>query len=362
MTDPVAKRPPTLVGACVYLGALSAIVSIRAINMVTGWNGSDRAADVAPALRALRDAGLSQADAESGYKIFLTVLAVLAACGVVFAVYTARGQHVSRIGLTVVVGLSGTATFLGAMGSDFLLAMIGALAVVFSVRLWTGEIRTYFRTLAGHPAPPPKEPRAPRPSKSLAAGDPFAQQPVQPSVAASQQPPAVQQPVAPQPPGYGPPPHGYYQQQPWQPAREPFPKPVSVAVWTAFTGSIVAAGLSALMLLLIVLGGLDYDTLVDQGGPGADMIRGSQNDFDTALRFITVLSSVSLVIGLAGLLASIRALVKRRSGEVPLFVMTVVGLVVSFIGFPLGIPWSVAAIVCLVQLRKPESRAWFSRT
>ena len=42
--------------------------------------------------------------------------------------------------------------------------------------------------------------------------------------------------------------------------------------------------------------------------------------------------------------------------------MTVVGLVVSFIGFPLGIPWTVAAIICLVQLRKAESRAWFSQT
>ena len=354
MTDPVAKRPPTLVGACVYLGALSAIVSIRAIAMVAGWNGSDRAADVAPALRALRDAGLSQADAESGYKIFLTVLAVLAACGVVFAVYTARGQHVSRIGLTVVVGLSGTATFLGAMGSDFLLAMIGALAVVFSIRLWTGEIRTYFRTLAGHAPPPPK---APRPAKVSAAADPFAQQPVgQP----------VQQPVAPTqqhpaPQGYGPPP-GYYQQPTWQPKREPFPKPVGIVVWTAFTGSIIAAFLSAMVLLMVGVGALDYDRLIAQGGPGADMLRGSENDFDTALRFITVLSSVSLVLGLAGLLASIRALVKRRAGEVPLFVMTVVGLVVSFIGFPLGIPWTVAAIICLVQLRKAESRAWFSRT
>ena len=360
MTDPVAKRPPTLVGACVYLGALSAIVSIRAISMVTSWNGSDRAEDVAPALRALRDAGLSRADAESGYKIFLTVLAVLAACGVVFAVFTAQGQRVSRVGLTIAVGLTGTATFLGAMGSDFLLAMIGALAVVFSIRLWSGEIRTYFRTLAGHAPPPPK---APRPATVTAAADPFAQKPVEQPVASAPQiaPQPVQQPTPP-PYGYGPPPPGYYQQQPWQPRREPLPKPVGIAVWTALTGSAVAAGVSALMLLVIVAGGLDYDRLMEQGGPAADMLRGSESDFDTGLRFLTVLSSVSLVLGLGGVLAAVRALAKRRSGEVPLFVMTVVGLVVSFIGFPLGIPWTVAAVVCLVQLRKPESRAWFSRT
>jgi hypothetical protein len=357
MTDPVAKRPPTLVGACVYLGALSAIVSIRAMNMVATWNGGDRADDVAPALRALGDAGLSRADAESGYKIFLTVLAVLAACGVVFAVFTAQGQRVSRVGLTIAVGVSGTATFLGAMGSDFLLATIGAVAVVYSIRLWTGEIRTFFRTLAGHAPPPPK---APRPVKVSAAPDPFAQKPVDRPVATAQQtgPPAGQQPP---PYGYALPP-GHHQHPVWQPKREPLPKPVSIAVWTAFTGSVIAASLSALMLLMVGVGALDYDRLIEQGGPGADMLRGSESDFDTALRFITVLSSVSLVLGLGGLLAAIRALSKRRSGEVPLFVMTVVGLVVSFIGFPLGIPWTVAAVVCLVQLRKAESRAWFSRT
>lgn len=346
MTDPAVKRPPTLAGVCVYLGALSAIVSIRAMNMVTSWNGGDRADDVAPALRGLRDAGLSQVEAEDGYKIFLTVLAVLAACGVVFAVYTARGQQVSRIGLTVVVGLSGTATFLGAMGSDFLLAMIGALAVVFSIRLWTGEVRTYFRTLAGHAPPPPKAPRPAKPSKVSAAADPFAT----PVAAAEQR--TVQQAEHP--------PQGYYAPHPSAPNRPP--KSVSTAVWIAFTGSIIVAAVSALGLLVLGLMGSDYERLMSESPLSDRLLDRADMTYDQIYQSSITIFGVCLALSLGGLAASIRVLVKKRSGDVFLFVMTVVTIVASVLFIPIGIPWTIAAIVCLVQLRKPESRAWFSRT
>jgi hypothetical protein len=346
MTDTVPKRPPTLAGACIYLGALSAILSIRAATVVSTWNGDDRAAEFGLVLDAMRDAGLSQSDAESTYRVLLTVVAVLAACGAVFAIFTARGDRASRVGLTVAVGVSGLASFLGIIGGGFLISMLGALLVVFTVRLWTGEIRTYFRTLAGH-APPPPRPAA---VAAAAAPDPFA----------GTSGPAAQQPIVPAAPPEWHRPPGYHQ-QPWHPAREPLPKAVSVAVWTAFTGSIVAIGLSALMLLLILAGALDYDAIMEQGGPSADMVSGSENDFDTALRLMTALASISVVIGIGGLLASIRVLLKRRAGGVPLFVMTVVALVVSALGFPLGLPWTAATIVVWIQLRRPEARAWFSR-
>ncbi|MCL3820347.1 hypothetical protein [Aeromicrobium wangtongii] len=345
-----------LTGACVYLGALSVIMAIRALTLVSSWNGENRAADFSGVLGALRDAGLSEPGAETFYKGLLSVIAVLAACGLVFAIYTARGHRSSRVGATVAIGFAGVITFLGGLGGTFVFAMIGALAVVFTIRLWTGEIRTYFRTLAGHEPPAPKAPPAPEPvlagphHPSAVGGDQAAPAPLPPSPYPGQQPAAFTQAAT--PPGH----------PQWTPGHEPLPKPVNIAVWTTFIGSIVAAGLSALMLLVILVGGVDYDTVMEQGGPGADMVSGSEDDFDTALRFITVLSSIAVVIGAAGLLASIRVLMKRRAGGVPLFVVTVVGLIVSVIGFPLGLPWTVATIVCLVQLRKPEARAWFTRS
>ena len=337
MSDASVKRPPILTGACLYLGLLSTVMSIRAVTVVSSWNAESRADDVSLALRVLRDAGLGAEGAESFYRAFLTVLAVLGAVGAVFAVFTARGDRASRVGMTATIGLVGLATFAGALGTTFFMAMLGALAVVFTIRLWTGEIRTYFRTLAGHPPPPPKAPKAPKTPAPT------------PAATATMQP-AVQQPAYQYPPGYGPPSR-----------REPLPKPVSTAVWTTMIGSIVATGLSALFLLIVLVANFDYDAVIEQGGPGADMI-GSESEFDLALRFLTVLASISVALGLAGIAASTLALVRRRSGGVPLFVLAVVTFVFSIVGFPLGLPWTALAVVAIVQLRKAESKAWFAQS
>lgn len=350
MTDSAVKRPPLLAGACFYLGMLAAIMAVRAVTVVSSWNGDNRASEFTGTLDALRDAGLGAAGAETAYKSFLTVIAVLAASGAVFAVYTARGDRASRVGMTVVIGISGVMSFAGLLGGTFFFAMVGALAVVFLARLWTGEIRTYFRTLAGQApavAPPTSAPVDPfadplrHPAASVAGSQTAVQEP------ATQAPPVQVPPV----PTYGPP-----------PGREPLPTSVSIAVWTTFIGSITAAGISAMMLIAIVGLGVDYDTVVAQGGPGVDMIRNSESDFDDALRYIVVISSIAVVLGVGGLLAAIRVLVTRRSGDVLLFVMTVVTIIVSVIAFPLGIPWTVAAIVALVQLRRPEAKRWFVKT
>lgn len=336
MSDPAVKRPPILTGACLYLGLLSAVISVRAVSLVSSWNAESRADEVATYLTAMRDAGMGAESAESAYKVFATVVAVLGAMGVIFAIYTARGDRASRIGMTVTVGTAGLLTFLGALGTSFFLTMLGALALVFTIRLWTGQIRTYFRTLAGHPPPEPKvaEPAPVAVSQTPAGGF------------APPQHGAAPQYYAP-PPGYAP------------PRREPLPTPVAFAVWSTLIGSVVAVGLSALILLILLVGGVDYDVLMERGGPGTDMI-GSESDFDLALSFLTVISSVAIVLGLAGAAVSVLALVRRRSGGVPLFFLAVVTIVVSGLAFPIGLPWTVLAIVVLFQLRRPESKAWFA--
>ncbi|MET0448279.1 MAG: hypothetical protein ABW004_07725, partial [Aeromicrobium sp.] len=350
----------TLAGACIYLGTLSAIVSIRAAAMVSTWNGGNRADEFDVVLDALRDSGLSQSGAETTYKVLLTVVAVLAACGAVFAIFTARGDRASRIGTTISVVAAGLAAFLGLVGGGFLFSMIGALLVVFSSRLWMGEIRTYFRTLAGHPAPPPKEPRNGR----TAAADPFAQAPVrsveQAAPTAQPGPPPANQYAPPTPAQYGPP--GHYAQQPWPPARASFPKPVSIAVWTAFIGSVVVAGVSALGLLTLGLIGNDYEQMMRDSPFSDSLLERTDMSYDQLFRSSLTIFGVCLLLSLGGLAASILVLVKKRSGDVFLLVMAVVTIVASLLFIPVGLPWTAAAIVCLVHLRKPESRAWFSRT
>jgi hypothetical protein len=96
-----------LVGACLYLGALSAIMAFRAISLVSTWTSESRDADFASSLEVLRDAGLSADGAETAYKAIATAVAVLAACGVIFAFFAARGDRASRVGLTITVGIAG---------------------------------------------------------------------------------------------------------------------------------------------------------------------------------------------------------------------------------------------------------------
>ncbi|MFC5677197.1 hypothetical protein [Aeromicrobium endophyticum] len=350
MNDAPVKRPPILAGACFYLGLLSAVIAVRAITMVSTWNSENRAADVAPALRALRDAGLSADGAATSYRTFVTAVAVLAAAGVVFAIFTARGDRASRVGMTVAIGIAGLATFAGALGATFFMAMLGALAVVFTLRLWTGETRTYFRTLAGHPPPPPKTPAVGSPAVTSPTPEPIVP-PSPPSV--QPDPYAAQRTVSfPQPPAGHP---------GWAPRREPLPKPVSIAVWSTLVGSALVATVAGFVVLgLALLGSDDYEQLVRDNPFSQSMADQSGGDFDRLYRVSLTFFALFLALGLAGVAAAVIALVRRRRGGVFLFVMTVVTLITSAIMFPVGLPWVALTIVVWVQLRKPEAKAWFA--
>lgn len=315
MTETRPARPQQLSAACLYLGGIFSIQLIRVLVLVVGISSPDGQDDVRTQIGWFRTDGASFDDAVSIYRIVLGVLAVLAAAGVVFAIYATRGDHPSRVLLTVLavvflfVGLSGLT------GADFFAGVLGFIGVVFAVQLWTPAVRSWFRELAG------KEP--------LARATP---------------------PVVTPPP------------MPGQLGREPLPKPVSVAGWTALIGSIVVGGLSAMVLLGLVLIGNDYQKIVDQGGIGADLIRDSGMDYDTMYTASLAIFSVCLVLSAGGLIGASLVLARKRSGDVVLFAMSVVTVVVSVLFFPVGLPWTAAAIVVLVQLRKPEAKRWFVRT
>lgn len=336
MTATTPKRPPMLTATCLYLGLFALIQAISAVDLVTTWNGENGADRVSAILKALRESGASAGGAESGYKVFLTVLAVLAAAGVVFAIYTARGDRASRVGLTVVMVVVGLSFFLGATGGSFFDILLGAMSVAFTTRLWRGEAKTWFRRLNGEEIEPEPVPvKTPTPvSASPATGE-------------------VQQAVQQQP---GPYPH------PPVRGREPLPRPVSIATWTTFVGSVMVAGMSAMALLVLGLAGDDYERLLRESSFGRDLLDDAGLDFDQVYRTSMVLFGLFAVLALGGLAASLQVLIRRHSGGVFLFVMAGVTIFVPFVVFPIGIPFTIAAAVVLFQLRKPEARSWFVKT
>ncbi|WP_456695855.1 hypothetical protein [Aeromicrobium sp. P5_D10] len=343
MTATTPKRPPMLTATCLYLGLFALIQAISAVDLVTTWNGENGADRVSAILKALRESGASASGAESGYKVFLTVLAVLAAAGVVFAIYTARGDRASRIGLTVVMILVGLSFFFGATGGSFFDILLGAMSVAFTTRLWRGEAKTWFRRLNGEEIEPERA--------------------AVPVAAASSPPmPAAQQSAAPQPP--------FQPQPPYQPqppslvgGREVLPKPVRIATWTTFIGSVAVAAMSALALLVLgLVGADDYQRLLRESSLGRSLLDDMSTDFEQLYRTSMVIFGMCLALSLGGLTASTLVLVRRRSGDVFLFVMAAVTVVASILLVPMGIPFTAAAIVVLIQLRKPEARRWFVKT
>lgn len=352
MTPTTPKRPPILTATCMYLGLFALIQVVSAINLVTTWNGENGADRVSGILKVLRESGASVDGAESGFKVFLTVLAVLAAAGVVFAIYTARGDRASRLGLTVVMVVVGLSFFLGATGGSFFDILLGALSVAFTTRLWRGEAKVWFRRLNG------EEPE-PTPAKV----DAFAQVPAAPVTTHVEEPVA---PVAPASPTYQPVPHQhpvYNYPVPPVTGRTPLPKSVSIATWTTLIGSAAVAGMSALALLVLgLVGADDYERLLRESSFGRSLLDDSRLDFSQLYRTSLVVFGLCLALSLGGLAASILVLVKRRSGDVFLFVMAAATVVTSFVFVPIGIPFTVAAIVVIVQLRKAESRSWFVKT
>ncbi|MCW2771555.1 MAG: hypothetical protein JWR27_2988 [Aeromicrobium sp.] len=343
MTDTRPSRPQALTAACLYLGAIFAVQLVTVLVLVSDLSTAEGQKRVATQLDWFGGDGRSFGEAQTIYQVVLTVVAVLAATGVVCAIHAAKGHHPSRVILTLLSAFFLTVSVSGLLGPGFFVAMIGFLAVFFAAQLWTPVVRSWFRVLAGK-APLPSRPAKVRAPTPVPAGVQLNPQP-------GQQP-------APPPMSQG------YQPYAHPPRREPLPRPVSIAVWTTLIGSIAAMGLSAMFLLsMLVIG--DYDSFMAQGGPGADMIRGREADFNAALHLVRVICAISLVLGAGGLFAATRVLVTRRSGDVVLFVMSVVTIiftVVIALGFPFGLPWTAAAIVVLVQLRKPEARRWFVRT
>ncbi|MCW2829374.1 MAG: hypothetical protein JWP31_66 [Aeromicrobium sp.] len=362
MTERRPARPQILVAVCLYLGGLFAIQFVTNLILVVGLASPDGQESAKRQIGWFEGGGTSFAEATSIYRVILTALVVIAAAGVVFAVHAARGHHPSRVLLTVVAGVFLVAGVTGVAGDGYLAVIVGFVSVIFAAQLWSPVVRSYFREVAGKaPLPAPAVGSSTDPFAARHGVDSGSQQSAAPPEPPTTYAPPVQDwpPVPYQHPGYPPPAYAY---APAKPPADQRPRAVNIAVWTALIGSLVVAALSSLMLLGVLLTDLDYQSVIAEGGPGADMVRGSQDEFETALRHIVVLSSVSIPLAVGGVVASALVLLRPRSGGVMLFVMTVVTLIFSGLGFPLGLPWTAAAIVALVQLRKPEARAWFART
>jgi hypothetical protein len=136
------------------------------------------------------------------------------------------------------------------------------------------------------------------------------------------------------------------------------PRSVTVAVVTTFVASGVVALLGLLLLLVTTVGADAYRTALTEPGLARDLVRSSGVSADEMIELLRVSAIVWLVACVAGVVAALAVVRRVPSGGTALVVVAAVTIGLSVFFLPLGVVTGAAAIVVIVQLRRPESRAW----
>lgn len=155
MTEHRSARPPRLVTTCAYLGVIGVFQVVQSLVVLLGWYSASGEDQVKRFTDPLVTDGIDRGDAEMVYRIYLGILAFLAASVLVFAVYTAMGQAVSRIMLTITAPLMAV---LGIAQGSFVSILLSVVTLTCVLQLWNADVRRWFALLAGKEEPAPVAP------------------------------------------------------------------------------------------------------------------------------------------------------------------------------------------------------------
>lgn len=150
MAEKTPARPPRLVMTCVYLALAGTFHLVQSVVVLADWYGSGEE-QVKRFTDPLVDSGMARGDAETVFRVYLAVLAMLAGAVVVFGIYTALGHGLSRILVTVLAPLM---ALLGLGQGMFFSIAVCVIVVMSLVQLWSLEVRRWFALLAGKEPPP----------------------------------------------------------------------------------------------------------------------------------------------------------------------------------------------------------------
>lgn len=340
----MAERPPrpqALTLTCIFVGVGSALLLVNLVSTLSSWGSIELQDAVREALATepLKEAGIGLDQALDALRYAAYVGVVLTASGAVFALYAARGHRTSRVMLTILCGLA----FLvfAAMGLPGLLP--AAFAGVCGWSLWTAEARRWFDQVNGRPVP------ALATATRTGAADPFAAVP--PSSTPEVDTPAAfpsdgEQPATPTSTGAAP------------AAR---PRSVSVAVVTTVVSCAVVGFFGLIALLVSTIGADAYRSALSEPGMAQDWLRSAGVDADQVIELLRLSSTVWLVLSVVGLAAAIATAKRLPAGVVTLRIVAALTVGVSVFFLPLGIVTAAAAVVVVVQLRRPDARAWLAR-
>ncbi len=335
-------RPRSVTLGCIYGGLGGILATITLIETLQGWGSLE--------MQEALVSGLRQVGAEANVDALLptlrwVVMALLVAAiaATVFSFHAARGHQASRVGLTVLAALAGVIfAFAGVAG---LLPTIMAALIIYL--LWSAPARQWFAVVNG------RTPLSLGAEPSVSAGPPAPRPPVYDP---------AQYPDHPAPPSVAPQGAGVQQPAPYAtPGPAGRPRPVTLALAISGVGALFGLFGSGLVLLALVA---MRDEVVRQYGSN-DLLKGQLDSAGlTAEQMVTIgtwLFAAWTLVSLAGVAATAWAATGRASGWWALLIVSVLTAASAAIGLPLGLLWIVGAIVVIVQLTRPETKAWFRR-
>lgn len=329
---PHPPRPQKVTSACLFVGISSALLLFYVIGWLTSWNSQEIQGGLRDALADadLAAVGLTVQGTIDALRTVLMVSVVPLVAGVVFAVYAARGHAQSRVMLTGVAALAALAFVL----TGGLIGLLPAAFAVFAVvQLWSRESRVWFAVVNGREVPASLVPVA---VDASARPDPFATTTA--GVGAQvPEPPATPAQVQPH---HGP------------------PSPVRTLTLVTSIAAGIASAVGAAYVAVYLLA-REPLTQAQLDSPMRTMMDNSDAEIVEAMRVAAVVCAITVILGMAAMIATWLIWKQRGIGRVALTVLSGVTVVMGLFTL-VGLPWAGAAVWVLVLLRRPETRAWVS--
>ncbi len=324
-------RPTVVTLACVFVGFSAVVLLLNLVQALSEWGTIEMQDGLQPTLTTLREQGfdLSMGELLGTLRWVGLACVLLLVAAIVFSVYAARGDHASRIGITVLAVVTGL--LIVPFGWVGLLQAMFMFTAAFI--LWSSDARRWYSAVHA-PARDALAPGLGGPAQTETSSD--VDQPANLWTAPAQSVPAVEAPP--------PPPRSTHR-----------PRAVLAAGLVTVIGSALVGGLAGLFLLVYGFARDEYITLV-QEGPFADMF--SPGELDDALRAAFWACLVMLPLAAAGFAAGLSLLARLPIGRAATLALAWITAAAGVVLVPFGLLGTGAAVAVIVLLNRDESRAW----
>lgn len=368
MTTSAAVRPQKVTFACLFVGISCLLLLISIGDQLSNWGSIELREQIAVTLseEPLAGAGLEIDSVLTWLRWVLLLAAAITSTGIIFAVYTARGHQPSRIILTVMCGLASLVFIAGGVWG----ILPAAFAIGAGFYLWAPESRAWFAVKNGRT--PPETSKQPVAAMSgQGQGDADASQNAAPS--ATDTPSAQESARDPYAagPAIGYPGDGRSDAESGQsqlPARQSPEQSAAQRPTAVLVAGLITIVMSALVLVVCGVNAVVYFLSpsayieVIESEPMIQDTIPAELDM-TAATFAQIIAVVCAVLALLSVCAIVAAVMTLRrvpAGRIALIVLSAVAAVVSVFAFPVGLPWTAAAIAAIVVLTRSGAKAWFA--